>query len=115
MRFILNLGFENHRWPVIFPSCHPQNGPSLSKAPTKRQPPKPMVSSARRQAQLDETMRDAADGRLMSKDPHVAEKTWPHNRRAIPDPTPQTTQGLRVTGGLTWRLFRRALTPASNP
>ena len=47
---------------------HPQNGPTLSKAPPKKQRPKPLVSSERRQAALDEKMRDAADTKLFCTD-----------------------------------------------
>lgn len=48
---------------------HPQNGPTFSKAPPKKHPPKTIVSPARRQAELDQQKRDAADRRLLSKEP----------------------------------------------
>jgi hypothetical protein len=47
---------------------HPDNGPTFSKAPYKRmQRPSP-PSPARVQAQLEETMRDAADRKLLATD-----------------------------------------------
>jgi hypothetical protein len=48
---------------------YPQNGPTFSKPPPKKRKPKPVASPERRQAELDEKIRDAADTRLMHKDP----------------------------------------------
>jgi hypothetical protein len=46
----------------------PQNGPTFSKAPPKKRT-REAVSPERRAADLDEKMRDAADVKLMRKEP----------------------------------------------
>jgi hypothetical protein len=52
-------------------SRHPQNGPTFTKAPPKKQQPLLAPSSARVRAQLEETMRDAADRKLMATNPRA--------------------------------------------
>lgn len=47
---------------------HPQNGPSLSKAPPKNAPRKAAASPARREAARAEAARDAAKERRTHKD-----------------------------------------------
>jgi hypothetical protein len=48
---------------------HPQNGPSLSKAPPKKRKTVLAASPARRQAELEQTARDCAKTREFNKDP----------------------------------------------
>jgi hypothetical protein len=47
---------------------HPNNGPSLSKAPPKKQRLSASPSPTRRQAELDQTARDTAKAREFNKD-----------------------------------------------
>lgn len=48
---------------------HPNNGPTFSKAPSKKRQPMYPPSPARRQAELEERKRDAADSKLLATDP----------------------------------------------
>lgn len=55
---------------------HPNNGPSLSNAPPKRQMPGAAPSPAREQAKLDQDARDCAKAREFNKSPIA----WIRNR-----------------------------------
>jgi hypothetical protein len=55
---------------------HPQNGPTFSKAPAKKNQPKTVSSPAQAKAELEEKKRDAAKSRRRHKLSHTDSRAF---------------------------------------